>query len=159
MKNSIKDLEVHKGDGKVKKSQEESLYQALSSLPDPDVKMKLTPQQKYWWYFFGLEFIKTKQISKLDLIHLQSAAWWMDARCQAYFEIKKKGYKGLVQTFSSGANNVTGHVSIIEKSDKRLDEISAHFGLSIKDRQKLKVEKVDENQLSLFEKFMEQKTS
>lgn len=159
MKKSIKDLEVHKGDGFVKDSNESNLYEILKNLPSPDVKMKLTAAQKYWWYFFGKEFLTTKQFSKLDLIHLQSAAFWMDARCQAYFEIKKVGYKGLVQKFASGATNITGHVSIIEKSDKRLDEISSHFGLSIKDRQKLKVEKPDDGQLSLFEKFMQQKTS
>ena len=159
MKNSIKDLAVHKGDGLVKKSNNDSLYEILSILPAPDVKMKLSTSQKYWWYFFGNEFLKTKQITKPDLIHLQSASFWMDARCQAYYEIRKKGYKGLVQTFVSGANNVTGHVSIIEKADKRLDEISAHFGLSIKEKKKLSVEKPDDGQLSLFEKFLKSKTS
>lgn len=158
MKKSIKHLEIHKGEGVISET-ESDLYKILESLPDPDVKMKLTPQQKYWWYWFGKEFVSTKQISQLDLIHLQKAAFWMDARCQAYLHIKKKGYKGLVQTFEKGYTNITGHVSIVEKADKHLDEVSAHFGLSIKDRQKLKVEKAPENQLSLFDKFMQQKTS
>ena len=79
----------------------------------------------------------------------------MDARCKAIAEINKKGYKGLVQTFATGANNVTGHVSIIEKADKHLDSISAHFGLSIKDRNKIKaVEGPDETQLSLFDEVL-----
>lgn len=159
MNKSIKGLDVIKGDGLTKKSKDENLYEILNSLPEPDVKMKLSSTQKYWWYFFGKEFLTTKQLTKLDLIHLQSAAFWMDARCQAYFKIKAAGYEGLVQTFKSGATNVTGHVTIIEKADKRLDEISAHFGLSIKDRSKLNVEKPDDNQLSLFEQFMQQKTS
>ncbi len=157
MKKSIKSLEVHKGDSVASES-EVDLYQILESLPDPDVKMKLTPQQKYWWYWFGKEFVKTKQISQLDLMHLQKAAFWMNARCQAYFEINKKGYKGLVQTFEKGYTNITGHVSVVEKSDKHLDEVSAHFGLSIKDRQKLKVESTPDNQLSLFDKFLQSKT-
>jgi hypothetical protein len=154
----IKNLEVHKPDGDVVTPAAAELYKVLSELPRPDVKMKLSESQKYWWYFFGYEFVSTKQISKLDLIHLQKAAFWMDARCQAYFEIKKKGYKGLVQTFEKGYTNITGHLSIVEKSDKHLDEVSAHFGLSIKDRQKLNVETKDDNQLSLFEKFMKQKS-
>ena len=158
MKNSIKDLGIIKGDGLVKKSSEETLYKILESLPEPDVKMKLTSAQKYWWYWFGNEFISTHQFCKGDLVILRSAAFWMDARCQAYFKINSAGYEGLVQTFKSGATNITGHVTIIEKADKRLDEISAHFGLSIKDRSKLKVEKPDDGQLSLFEKFMQQKT-
>lgn len=160
MKNSIKGLEIHKGDNVVESSDQESgLYEVLKTLPKPDVKMKLTEAQKYWWYWFGLEFISTKQVSKLDLIHLQKASFWMDARNQAYFQIKKKGYKGLVQVFEKGYTNITGHVSIIEKADKHLDEVSAHFGLSIKDRQKLKVESTDENQLSLFDKFLNQKSA
>lgn len=165
MKDSIKDLEVYKGDGLVKKSSEDNLYEILKSLPDPDVKMKLTASQKYWWFFFGVEFLSTKQISKLDLIHLQDAAVAMDLKCKIIKVINDKnkasdnGIGGVVQKFPSGATNITGYQSALKDCIKMLDEISSHFGLSIKDRQKLKVEKADDGQLSLFEKFMQQKTS
>ena len=157
---SIKDLEVHKGDGEIVTDVESSLYETLKELPKPDSKMKLSASQKYWWFYFGLEFVKTNQFSKLDLTHLQKAAFWMDARCKAIHFANKGGYiGGLVQVFASGATNVSAHVSMIEKADKHLDEVSSHFGLSIKDRQKLKVKEVDDKQLSLFEKFLNQKTS
>lgn len=150
---------AHKASGSVagnETTEETKLYKILSELPKPDNKMKLSAAQKYWWYFFGNEFLTTKQVSKLDLIHLQKASFWMDARCQAFAEIKKKGYKGgLVQTFQSGATNVSGHVSIVEKADKHLDDVSSHFGLSIRDRQKLKVEETDQSQLSLFAQTMQ----
>jgi phage terminase small subunit len=152
---SIKNLSVYKSSGEEKDNKQ--LYDVLAKLPDPPVQMKLSSKQKFWWYWFGSEFIETKEIAKADLIHLQKAAFWMDARCQAYYHIRKKGYRGLVQTFEKGYTNITGHVSIVEKADKHLDEVSAHFGLSIKDRQKLKVEKEDPNQLSLFEAFMNKK--
>ena len=145
---------AHKASGPINEDQsneEAKLYKILLELPKPDVKMKLSNGARYWWYWFGVEFIETNQFSTVDLMHLQKAAFWMDARCQAYFEIKTKGYKGgLVQTFQSGATNVSGHVSIVEKADKHLDEVSAHFGLSIRDRQKLKVEETNDSQLSLF---------
>jgi len=142
---------AHKADGPIQTPEEKKLYDVLKELPRPSAQFKLSARQKYWWYYFGNEFLKTKQLSLLDLTHLQKASFWMDARAQAYKEIQKLGYKGLVQKFDSGATNITGHVSIVEKADKHLDEVSAHFGLSIRDRQKLKVEDVDNNQLSLFE--------
>ncbi len=133
-------------------TEEKDLYQALKSLPEPPKASGLNKSQVIWWYWFGNEFLKTKQFSKLDLTHLQKAAFWMDARCQAINKVNSKGYDGgLVQEFESGATNVSGHVSIIEKADKHLDEVSAHFGLSFKDRQKLKGSKKTDNQLSLFD--------
>jgi phage terminase small subunit len=134
---------------------ETKLYEVLKELPKPEASMKLNAAQKKWWYWFGYEFVSTKQFSKLDLTHLQKASFWMDARCKAYAEANKLGYRGLVQTYDKGYTNVTGHISIIEKADKHLDEVSAHFGLSIKDRQKLKAVETGDEQLSLFAKVKE----
>jgi len=149
MNNNLK--VAHKASGPIQTPEEKSLYDILKDLPAPLVNMKLSASQKKWWYWFGFEFVKTNQITQLDLPHLQKAAFWMDARSKAIYHVNKKGYAGLVQKFASGATNVTGHVSIIEKADKHLDEVSAHFGLSIRDRQKLKPQEINENQLSLFE--------
>ncbi len=78
----------------------------------------------------------------------------MDARCQAYKRVSELGYDGFVQTFKNGTTNITGHISIIEKADKHLEDVSSHFGLSIRDRSKLKVERpVDNSQLNLFEQL------
>jgi hypothetical protein len=141
----------------IEKENEEaaSLYAILKELPKPETSMKLSASQKKWWYWFGLEFVSTKQFSKLDLMHLQQASFWMDARCKAIAEINRKGYKGLVQTFATGATNVTGHVSVLEKADKHLDSISAHFGLSIRDRNKIKsVEGPADGQYNLFDEVL-----
>ena len=62
--------------------EESSLYEVLKELPKPTVDMKLTASQKKWWYWFGLEFVKTKQFTNTDLMHLQNAAVMMDARCK-----------------------------------------------------------------------------
>lgn len=151
---------AHKSDGSVEESKnEQPLYEILKNLPKPEARFKLNASQKKWWYWFGYELVKTHQIAKLDLKHLQKAAFWMDVRCQAISKINKEGYDGLVQTFKSGATNVTGHVSILEKADKHLDEVSAHFGLSIKDRMKIKTDVQPDNQLSLFEKVAQQLTA
>ncbi len=151
---------AHKADGPVESQKEEQpLYEILKALPKPDAKFKLSASQKKWWYYFGYEFVKTKQLAQLDLVHLQKASFWMDARSKAIAEVNKKGYKGLVQTFEKGYTNITGHVSIIEKADKRLDEVSAHFGLSIKDRQKLKADVAPDGQLGLFDQVYKKLTA
>lgn len=164
MKNSIKELEVYKGDD-IKKQESSELYEIISKLPKPDVKMKLTTSQKYWWYWIGNELVKTDQVSKLDLIHLQDAAVAMDMKCKLVKIINEKNRKsesgvgGIVQKFVSGATNITGYQSALKDQIKLLDDISAKFGLSIKDREKLKGKTVDPGQLDLFSEFMKQKTS
>lgn len=152
---------AHKNKGEIKPKEKDAeavvLYEVLKKLPKPEVSMKLNASQKKWWYWFGLEFISTDQLTKVDLMHLQQAAFWMDARCQAIKVINDKGYEGLVQTFKTKATNITGHVSILEKADKHLDSVSAHFGLSIKDRSKLKsVEGPADNQYDLFENILKE---
>ena len=138
-----------------KNEENASLYEVLKKLPKPLASMKLNAAQKKWWAWFGLEFLSTKQLTKVDLLHLHEAAFWMDVRCQAIKVVNDLGYKGLVQTFATGATNITGHVSIIEKADKHLDSVSAHFGLSFKDRNKMKSPEVSNaNQMSLFDEVL-----
>ena len=154
---------AHKGEGKVRDLQEvkEDLYEVLSELPRPESNLRLSASQKKFWYWFGSEFVKTKQFTKVDLMHLQSAAIWMDARCNVLKKINAlnrkdtDGVAGWVQKFASGATNVTGYVTILEKADKHLNDVSAHFGLSIKDRKKLgAVSEAGPEQLDLFDQML-----
>jgi len=149
-----------------KEKQKKELYEMLKSVPHPSGRFNLTTSQKYWWYWFGKEIIKTGKFASLDQIHLQKAAIWMDAKNNVLKEINrrnlldKNGIDGWVQRFSTGATNITGYVSIIEKADKHLDEISAHFGLSIRDRNKFKeAPNGDPDQMSMFEEFLNQKNA
>lgn len=163
---SKKDLQIaHKNsDIKIKKSETEetsTLYEVLKELPKPEASMKLTASQKKWWYWFGLEFISTNQIAKADLIHLQDAAFAMDMKCKLIqlinTENKKSasGVGGVVQKFASGATNITGYQSALKDQIKILDSISEYFGLSIKDRNKIKaVETPGGDQLSLFDEVL-----
>jgi phage terminase small subunit len=157
---SIKDLEVHKSDGVHKQDPADSnLYEILERLPDPPKQSGLNDDQKFWWYWFGKEFISTKQITKLDLAHLQKAAFWMASRCDAIKVVNARGYfGGIVQTYATGAQNISPHLTVIEKADKALDDVSAHFGLSLKDRKKLNVANKDPDQLDLFNAFLLKKT-
>jgi hypothetical protein len=71
---------------------------------------------------------------------------------EAESKIAEKGYNGgLVQTFTSGASNVSGHVTLREKMLKEIDNYSKHFGFSFKDRMKLNETSGPVNQYSLWE--------
>lgn len=154
---------VHSSIGNVKKdtvSAEKHLYDILVKLPGPKKEMNLSKDQTKWWYWFGKEFLKTDQFTQLDLLHLQNAAVSMDARSKMIAKINKlnnadpDGTAGHVQVFKNNTTNVTGYQTMYEKATKQLDEVSAHFGLSIKDRQKMKVTETDNGQLSLFDKVL-----
>ncbi|HIP48684.1 MAG TPA: hypothetical protein EYG92_06950 [Lutibacter sp.] len=161
MKN--KNMKVaHKSLGDVKTPSETPLYEILKKAPTILKRFNLTKDQKFWWRWFAVSLVKTNQFSEVDLIHLQQAAFWLSARCDAYAIINKKNetgdLKGMVQTFKGGATNITGWMSIVKDADKALDNISAHFGLSIKDRRKLgDTKSSDDGQLSLFDQFKNRK--
>lgn len=143
----------------------QELYEILEQLPKPPSQANLTSDQQFWWYWFGNMLVKTKKFANADLPHLQRAAYWLDTRCKAIKIQSIKNEKagpdsmpGHVQVYSSGASNVSPYVTLIEKADKALNEISSHFGLSIRDRNKLsKPEEVDPGQTSLFDEFLNQK--
>ena len=139
-------------------SEVQNLYEVLKELPKPETAMKLNASQKKWWYWFGYEFITTEQFTRVDLMHLQDAAVAMDLKCKLISLINqenkksKNGVGGVVQKFTSGATNITGYQSALKDVIKILDNVSAHFGMSIKDRQKIKAtEQISDNQLSLFD--------
>jgi phage terminase small subunit len=152
MKNA--NLKVIRNDGEVVEVNK-NLYEILQKLPLPLPKMNLSSDQKFWYKHFGQMLIDSKKLTKPDLIHLHSLAKSVDYYVQAENEISKRGYiGGLVQSFASGASNVSGHVTLREKMLKEIDNASKHFGFSFKDRMKLNENSEPTVQLSLFEKEM-----
>ncbi len=157
---------IHKEKGKITKEKKQELYEMLKSVPAPSSRFCLNTAQKYWWYWFGRELIKTNSFAKLDTIHLSSAAYWLDTRNIALKFINRENKKnpdkplaGVVQTFKGGSTNISAYVSLVSKADKALNNISEHFGLSLRDRNKLiSAKEVDPDQLDIFKDFMDQKT-
>jgi len=158
------DLKVaHKKGGNIlhASTEEARLYEALKKIPRPPKFFNLSKDQTVAWYWFGKEFLKTRNFSKLDLIHLQKAAFWLDTRNKNIAKVNDlnskdpDGTAGNVQVFRNGTNNFNSYYLVVKDADKALESISAHFGLSFKDRQKLKAPTTDPNQLDMFSKFLE----
>ena len=149
MKNNSSHLSVVKGDGL---ELNKNLYPILKNLPAPMKRLNLTKEQIFWYKHFGTLLVESKKLTSPDLIHLHQLARSVDYLNQAEAKITEKGYAGgLVQTFTSGASNVSGHVTLREKMLKEIDNYSKHFGFSFKDRMKLNESSEPDNQLSLFE--------
>ena len=147
MKNS--NLSIVTGDGiEVNKN----LYVILKKLPAPMKRFGLTKNQIFWYNHFGKILIDSKKLTDPDLIHLHALAKSIDYMLQAEEKINEKGYNGgLVQTFTSGATNISAHMTVREKMLKEIDNYSKHFGFSFKDRMKLNEESGPSNQYTLFE--------
>lgn len=137
------------------------LYDILDKLPAPMAKFNLSKDQKFWYKYFGEQLISSKKLTKPDLVHLHRLATTIDFYIQAEAEINSRGFQGgLIQTFATGATNVSGYVTIREKMIKDMDELSKHFGFSFKDRSKLtEVKTSDPGQGDLFSGFLNQKYS
>lgn len=151
-------MKVLRNDGEVVEVNK-NLYEILKTLPAPMPKINLTDNQKFWYRHFGKMLIESNKLTKPDLIHLHALARSVDYYLQAEEQINNRGYiGGLVQTFLSGASNVSGHVTLREKMLKEIESFSKHFGFSFKDRLSLKETGTnDGSQLSLFDREMQQK--
>lgn len=136
------------------KKSNDNLYEIIKKLPAPIGKFYLTKDQKFWYKYYGDQLVSSNKLTKTDLFHLHRLAQSIDYYLQAQEEISKRGYSGgLVQTYASGAANVSAHWTLREKCLKDIDEISKHFGFSFKDRAKLTQIKEDPGQLDIFEQF------
>lgn len=137
------------------KKSNSNLYEIITKLPAAIGKFNLTKDQKFWYRYYGEQLVSSNKLTKTDLFHLHRLAQSIDYYLQAEEEISKRGYNGgLVQTYTSGAANVSAHWTLREKCLKDIDEISKHFGFSFKDRAKLVQIKEDPAQLDFFDEFL-----
>ena len=137
------------------KKSNSNLYEIITKLPAASGKFNLTKDQKFWYRYYGEQLVSSNKLTKTDLFHLHRLAQSIDYYLQAEEEISKRGYNGgLVQTYTSGAANVSAHWTLREKCLKDIDEISKHFGFSFKDRAKLVQIKEDPAQLDFFDEFL-----
>lgn len=136
-------------------SESNNLYKVLDKLPNVDFHYKLNKNQKYWYTKFGKVLVATKQLTEPDLIHLVNLAIALDTNAQAVKQMNDKGYNGgVIQTYNSGAQQISPHMVAQKMARATIKEISEHFGFGFKDRKKLGNQTTTpETQLSLFDEI------
>lgn len=149
---------VHNNPGNKKTSQGDDvkvLYEVLTELPKLDFHFKLNERQKYWYAKFGKVLVATNQLTEPDLIHLVNLAVALDTNAQAIKAMNDKGYNGgIIQTYTSGAQQISPHLVAQKIARGTIKEISEHFGFGFKDRKKLGGQTTNnDGQLDLFEQI------
>lgn len=89
--------------------------------------------------------MSTEAVTALDIYSVTMLAFWMDI----LIETNVKANGKYVQTFDSGATNITGQFTVIKEANKNILSFLKVLGLTIKDRGTIAAfaepEKEDEN--------------
>jgi phage terminase small subunit len=129
----------------------------LSQVPKPPVY--LTDEAKEHYKEMGKILCSSKRMKETFLPALQVFAEYMaqfEFACRKIKEENKKEFgKGYVQTFSSGAKNVSVYVSLRNDAAGELLKCFKIFGMDPKSEKEMKP--VDPAQTSLFDELMKMK--
>ena len=143
----------------------ENKIEYLDKLPNPGVLGEtMTERAKKIYRHFGKLLLATGRLSKLDLGNLVQLAVAWEKFLWAEKQMAEKNNvdfgSGYVQTFKSGATNITTEFSISEKAQDQILKLSKLFGLSMKDRHGMLeyLDKKDFNQTSLWDDLQDDET-
>lgn len=110
----------------------------------------------------GIELIKLDRLKEVFLPALEIFAEAMAQYEFAAREIKEKNKDdhgtGYIQTYRSGASNISTEVVLMRDAEKTLFKCFKQFGLEPRSEKELKAT-TDPNQTDLFEQFMMKKTN
>lgn len=128
----------------------------LSIVPVPPVW--LTNSAKKYYKTMAAELIK---IDRLKVVFLNALEIYAEAMAQFEFaarEIKEKNKdefgSGYIQTYRSGASNISTEIVLMRDAEKTLFKCFKQFGLDPKSEKELNIS--DTGQLSLFEELQKQ---
>jgi len=132
----------------VKKLQDDGLVKKIPDSP----KMLSTVGRRYW-KSLSATLIDAKVLKKAHLPALEiladQYAQYEEAALEIKLQNKEKRMSGYVQTFTSGAQNVSVYVTLKKDAAKTILQILKQFGMDPKSEKDLNME--PPNQLSLLE--------
>lgn len=134
------------------------LLQYLEDLPAPDSIFKLDAQGKKWYRFLGAKLLATKRLTEVDIpnLVLLANAWaqYSFAANQMNLKNREKMGAGYVQTYKTGATNITTEYKLRADAEEQILKISKLFGMSFRDRHGLNGFFQDNSgQLDLFDQL------
>ena len=126
----------------------------LQELPKPPVY--LTDEGKAHYKIWGSKLITAKILKDQHLAALEVLANAMGEFEWALREIKRKNGenagRGYIQTFQSGASQVSAEITLKEKAEKKILQYLKQFGMDPRSEKELKTEDTG-GQFSLMEEF------
>jgi P27 family predicted phage terminase small subunit len=139
------------------KNQVGELPEFIDSLPVPPTYWNCVGRVKKIYREIGEQLLQTKKLQSFDKYALLMLAEALDEYLTMtdLIQVKEKKERGsgYIQTFKNGTTNVTTEQVVREKAFKRILQVSAKFGLTIRDRMALNMKTVDSGQLDIFAEF------
>lgn len=130
----------------------------LTKLPSPP--RHLDQFEKKYYKEIGKSLITAGVLKKIHLIALEvlatNRAMWIFSVQEISKKNKEKYGSGYVQTYSTGATNITTELAMKSKAEKIMLENLALFGMDPQSEKKLKSQVTDPGQTNLFESFNNQ---
>ena len=113
----------------------------LQDLPNPARQYRLDKEGKRWYKLIGTMLIETKKLALLDIpnLVLLANAWAQYSWASEQINIKNTEDMGtgFVQSYKTGATNITTEYKLRADAEDRILKISKLFGMSFKDRHSL----------------------
>jgi phage terminase small subunit len=126
--------------------------------PAPELYACMSPRAKKLYTQMGAELVKTGKLTRLDLPALVTMANALEQLIWASNEMRKLNGKkmgtGFIQTYKTGAKNITAELAMYRSSVAEFQKIAKQFGLSFSDRQGIAPfleTGADPNQTSIFD--------
>jgi phage terminase small subunit len=117
------------------------VLQYLERLPNPARQYQLDKEGKKWFRLIGTMLVDTKKLAGLDIpnLVLLANAWAQYSWASDQINIKNSVEmgKGFVQTYKTGATNITTEYKLRADAEDRILKISKLFGMSFRDRHSL----------------------
>ena len=128
----------------------------------PSCSRFLDPVSKKYYQKIGKILITSETLKQVHLVTLEVLAtnlaqWEFAVKAIAKKNRKKMG-AGFIQTYSTGATNITSELVLKRDAEKAIEKSIAAFGMDPQSEKKLK-QVVDPGQGNLFPEFMKKKNS
>jgi phage terminase small subunit len=135
----VKGLDDKKTQGTFRKDRDAlPEVEGIKELPKPANWFNASARAKKIYKEIGTHLLETKKLQVFDSYALVLLAVALEQYSWAVNEInemnKNRPGSGYVQTYSTGAKNITAEVTVRKEAYKQIIELSSKFGLTIKDR-------------------------
>jgi len=119
----------------------------LDVVPVPDGYMK--EQQRKFFLEVCTALVEAKQLRSIDVRNVEIAGFWYQIARDAMDKMQEGSY---YQTTQTGYEQITPHITALERATKMLQSFADRYGLNLTSKSKVPRAKTDKNSLSsMFE--------
>lgn len=154
-----KEMKVLRGTDRSDRQKNDLTSDHLKSVPKPKSYFRATTREREIFDTIAGELLKTERLRTIDLdaLMLYAKEWetylWADKAIQN--KEKRRRGSGYIQTYGTGATNISPEMTIRERSFQRIIQLQREFGMTFKSRYTMPEMFGDKNpnQMNLLDQF------